>query len=117
MVPKLMRTSFAPRRARGFVEDLLAGAIRFYQQFISGFLPASCRYHPSCSEYALVAVRTHGPVRGVWLGARRLARCHPWGGCGIDLVPGAAEGAEPRRSAGRQSAGTMEGGSFGGGER
>ena len=76
------------------VSKLMLGAIRVYQRYISGLLPASCRYHPSCSEYTRVAVRTHGPARGVWLGARRLARCHPWGGYGIDLVPEAAEGHE-----------------------
>ncbi len=77
------------------VSRLMLGAIRFYQKYLSGLLPASCRYHPSCSEYARVAVRTHGPVRGIWLGARRLARCRPWGGYGIDMVPGAPPCGEP----------------------
>lgn len=76
------------------VSRLMSGAIRFYQKYISGLLPASCRYHPSCSEYTLQAVETHGAARGVWLGARRLSRCHPWGGYGIDPVPGAVEGRE-----------------------
>ena len=77
------------------LSKLMLGTIRFYQEYVSGLLPMSCRYHPSCSQYARVAVRTHGPVRGVWLAARRLARCHPWGGYGIDLVPGAPEGGDP----------------------
>ncbi len=72
------------------VSGLMLGAIRLYQRHISGLLPASCRYHPSCSEYTRLAVEAHGPARGVWLGARRLARCQPWGGYGIDLVPGTA---------------------------
>ena len=70
------------------VSKLMLGAIRFYQRYVSGFLPPSCRFHPSCSEYTRLAVETHGPLRGAWLGAKRIARCHPWGGSGIDLVPG-----------------------------
>lgn len=91
------------------VSKLMLGAIRFYQKYVSGLLPAACRYHPSCSEYTRVAVRTHGPVRGAWLGARRLARCHPWGGYGIDLVPGAPESGEAC-GAGTTAAGTTGGG-------
>ena len=55
---------------------------------VSPVLPGSCRYHPTCSEYAMVAVARHGPFRGCWLAAKRLARCHPWGGTGVDPVPG-----------------------------
>ena len=91
------------------VSKLMLGAIRVHQRYISGLLPASCRYHPSCSEYTRVAVRTHGPARGAWLGARRLARCHPWGGYGIDLVPGAHESGEACR-AGPPAPGTPRGG-------
>ena len=91
------------------VSKLMLGAVRVYQRYISGLLPTSCRYHPSCSEYTRMAVRTHGPVRGVWLGARRLARCHPWGGYGIDLVPGAPKAGEPF-SGGARGDGTMKGG-------
>lgn len=61
--------------------------IRFYQWFISPLLPANCRYRPTCSEYAAEAISTHGPARGAWLTARRLLRCHPWGGSGYDPVP------------------------------
>jgi uncharacterized protein len=61
--------------------------IRGYQRGISPFLPPSCRYTPTCSEYAAQAIRLHGPARGTWLAARRLARCHPWGGSGHDPVP------------------------------
>ena len=61
--------------------------IRFYQLFISPVLPPSCRFHPTCSAYAVEAVMTHGPLRGGWLALKRLARCHPWGGSGYDPVP------------------------------
>jgi putative membrane protein insertion efficiency factor len=61
--------------------------IRFYQLFISPGLPASCRFAPSCSAYTLEAVQRHGALKGVWLGARRLIRCHPWHPGGYDPVP------------------------------
>ncbi len=63
------------------------GLVRFYQVGISPFTPVSCRYLPTCSEYALDAVRVYGPWRGAWLALRRIARCHPWGGHGYDPVP------------------------------
>ena len=63
-------------------------AIRFYQMCISPLLPASCRYLPTCSEYTRVAIRVHGPLQGTWLGMKRIGRCHPWGGRGLDPVPG-----------------------------
>lgn len=50
-------------------------------------LPASCRYVPSCSQYAVEAITVHGPIKGLWLAVRRIARCHPWGGSGYDPVP------------------------------
>ena len=65
---------------------LLVAAIRFYQQARAG-RPSPCRYWPSCSHYALEAVQRHGAARGSWLAARRLGRCHPWGGHGVDPVP------------------------------
>jgi putative membrane protein insertion efficiency factor len=66
---------------------LLVGAIRLYQLFVSPLLPASCRFYPSCSHYALVAIREHGVARGGWLAVARIARCHPWHPGGVDLVP------------------------------
>jgi putative membrane protein insertion efficiency factor len=68
--------------------------IRFYQRFLSpvihyiGGPGAGCRYRPTCSEYFLQAVERWGVIKGGWLGVRRLARCHPWGGSGYDPVPG-----------------------------
>lgn len=69
-----------PRRA-------LAGLIRAYQRTLSRALPPSCRFHPSCSQYALEAVTRYGAVKGSWLAARRLARCHPFHPGGYDPVP------------------------------
>ena len=66
---------------------LLAALIRAYQRFLSPTLPPSCRFHPSCSQYALEAVTRYGALKGSWLAARRLARCHPFHPGGFDPVP------------------------------
>lgn len=58
-----------------------------YRLCISPMLPDSCRFTPTCSQYAIEALRRHGPLKGVWLTLRRIARCHPWGGSGYDPVP------------------------------
>jgi len=58
--------------------------IRIYKYLISPLLPNACRYTPTCSEYAEQAVRKYGPLKGSWLAAKRLSRCHPWGGSGFD---------------------------------
>ncbi|WP_176592648.1 membrane protein insertion efficiency factor YidD [Sphingobium sp. EM0848] len=60
---------------------------RFWQLGPSRILPPSCRYAPSCSEYAIQAIRKYGAVKGSWLATKRLMRCHPWGGSGYDPVP------------------------------
>jgi putative membrane protein insertion efficiency factor len=65
----------------------LIAPIRLYQWTLSPLLGVNCRYAPSCSAYAAEAIATHGPVTGLWLAMRRLARCHPWGGAGYDPVP------------------------------
>ena len=72
--------------------------IRLYQWTLSPLLPRSCRFGPSCSEYAAEAILTHGPFTGVRLALARLARCHPWGGHGYDPVPPAPL-AQPDRDA------------------
>jgi uncharacterized protein len=64
--------------------------IRAYQLVISPMRPPTCRYYPSCSAYAVTALERHGLVRGTWLAARRLLRCHPWTPGGVDHVPPAA---------------------------
>lgn len=61
--------------------------IRAYQAGLSPILPASCRYTPTCSEYARVAVERHGAARGSWLAMKRVGRCHPFGDHGYDPVP------------------------------
>ena len=66
---------------------LLILPIRFYQLSISPMLPQSCRYTPTCSQYAIEALRKHGALRGGWLALKRILRCHPWGGSGYDPVP------------------------------
>lgn len=65
----------------------LIGLVRFYQLCISPLKPPSCRFTPTCSQYAIEALRKHGPIRGLYLTVRRLLRCHPWGGSGYDPVP------------------------------
>jgi putative membrane protein insertion efficiency factor len=69
------------------VKYVLIGLLRAYRAVISPLYGQVCRYHPSCSAYALEAVREHGSVRGSWLAVRRLGRCHPWAAGGYDPVP------------------------------
>jgi uncharacterized protein len=70
---------------------LLSAPIRAYRAFISPLMPHVCRFSPSCSVYALEALKLHGPVKGLWLSLKRLSRCHPitWlgGSSGFDPVP------------------------------
>jgi putative membrane protein insertion efficiency factor len=69
---------------------VLIGLLRAYRAVISPLYGQVCRYHPSCSAYALQAVTEHGAVRGTWYAARRLLRCHPWAAGGYDPVPSRA---------------------------
>jgi len=69
------------------VKKILLGLVRFYQLFISPVLPNSCRFLPSCSEYAMEAVAHHGALRGSWLALRRIGRCHPFHPGGFDPIP------------------------------
>jgi uncharacterized protein len=77
----------APATRVHALRRVLAALIRAYQRFVSPALPPSCRFHPSCSQYALEAVTRHGALKGSWLAARRLARCHPFHPGGFDPVP------------------------------
>jgi len=61
--------------------------LRIYKILLSPLFPGACRYVPSCSEYAAIAIREHGALKGSWLAAKRLSRCHPYGGHGHDPVP------------------------------
>jgi len=65
---------------------LLIFPVRVYQRTVSRLLPPMCRYQPTCSHYMVEAIERHG-LRGVWLGTKRICRCHPWGGSGYDPVP------------------------------
>ncbi len=65
----------------------LASLVRGYQRFVSPVLPPSCRYWPTCSEYAIEALEKHGALAGSLLTVRRICRCHPWGSHGYDPVP------------------------------
>ena len=65
----------------------LLGLVALYRVTISPWLGANCRFEPSCSAYAMEALRVHGAFRGTWLTIRRIGRCHPWGGSGYDPVP------------------------------
>lgn len=70
-----------------FIGWLLILPIRFYQKFISPLTPATCRFTPTCSHYAIEAIRKHGPFKGLALAVWRILRCNPWGGSGYDPVP------------------------------
>ena len=70
---------------------VLLTAIRVYQTFFSALMPSACKFYPSCSKYAAIAVQLHGARHGSWLALRRLARCHPFTRGGVDLVPDADE--------------------------
>ena len=66
---------------------ILRSLVRGYQILVSPFLAPACRFHPTCSAYAIEALDTHGALKGSWLAAKRVARCHPWNDGGFDPVP------------------------------
>lgn len=70
-----------------WVSEFFIFFIRIYQGMISPLLGKNCRFTPTCSQYAVEALRKHGPVYGSWLTIKRILRCHPWGGSGYDPVP------------------------------
>ena len=78
---------------------IIALPVRFYRMAFSPWVGMNCRYHPTCSSYALEALAKHGAFKGSWLAAKRIGRCHPWGGSGYDPVPGPKEQDEPERPA------------------
>jgi len=78
---------FLIRWIRKLLIWLLIIPVKLYQWFISPLLPRTCRYQPTCSEYAIESLRVHGPIKGLFLGTKRILSCHPWGGQGYDPVP------------------------------
>jgi hypothetical protein len=72
---------------QAIIVRLLVLLVRFYQYVISPVLPNACRYTPTCSQYAVMALQKHGILKGLWLAAKRIGSCHPWGGHGHDPVP------------------------------
>ena len=73
------------------ISKLLIRLIRFYQKFMSPLLGQNCRFHPTCSQYAVEALSNHGALKGSSLAIKRILKCNPWGGYGIDNVPGRDE--------------------------
>jgi uncharacterized protein len=69
------------------LSKILILPIKIYQKIISPLLPPKCRYQPTCSTYMIQALDEWGPFKGLYLGIRRIGRCHPWGGMGFDPVP------------------------------
>ncbi|UVI32262.1 membrane protein insertion efficiency factor YidD [Paenibacillus spongiae] len=69
------------------MRKVLQAPIHVYRRYISPLKPPTCRFYPTCSEYALQAIEKHGPLRGSWLAVRRISRCHPFHPGGIDYVP------------------------------
>lgn len=82
----------AAHAVAGVPRLLIIGFLLTYRTLISPLYGQTCRFYPSCSQYALTAVQRHGAVRGTWLAGRRLLRCHPWNPGGIDHVPPAVNG-------------------------
>ena len=72
---------------RKLLVNILILPIEFYRKVISPMTPPSCRFTPTCSQYAIEALRKHGPIKGLYLAIRRILRCHPWVGSGYDPVP------------------------------
>lgn len=70
-----------------FVKNALIAFIKLYKKAISPFLPNACRFEPTCSQYMIEAIEKHGIIYGLYLGIKRLLRCHPWGESGFDPVP------------------------------
>jgi uncharacterized protein len=82
-----MSGEHGPNPAAGAARVVVVTLIKGYRLFVSPLLPRSCRFHPTCSAYALTSVERFGVLRGGWMAARRIARCHPFNTGGYDPVP------------------------------
>ena len=80
-------TAFRPKHIGNDMKRIILGILTIYKKMISPFLPPSCRYYPTCSDYCREAVERFGVLRGLNLGIKRLLRCHPWHPGGYDPVP------------------------------
>jgi putative membrane protein insertion efficiency factor len=69
------------------MKKVLQGLVLFYRKFISPLKPPTCRFYPTCSQYALDALEQHGPAKGSWLAVKRVCKCHPFHPGGVDHVP------------------------------
>jgi putative membrane protein insertion efficiency factor len=76
---------------------IFALPVKFYRLVISPVIGSNCRYQPTCSEYALEALKAHGALKGGWLAARRISRCHPLGGSGYDPVLDKSKSDDPKK--------------------
>ncbi|MEQ4617458.1 MAG: membrane protein insertion efficiency factor YidD [Corticimicrobacter sp.] len=91
------------------LKALLIAPIRFYRYFISPWTGHSCRFTPTCSQYAIEAIETHGAWKGFWLMVRRIGRCHPWAQGGVDPVPDCRCGASHARHGSHHEHGEHDG--------
>lgn len=78
------------------MKKIFLALIHFYQHYISPLTPATCRFYPTCSEYTREAIEIHGPIKGLWLGIKRISKCHPFHKGGFDPVPLKKE--DPKKS-------------------
>jgi len=97
----------AARQRPGFAAQVFLRSIRAYQRVLSPVFGRNCRYHPTCSHYTYEAVEIHGAVRGSWMGARRIGRCHPFHEGGLDPVPGSPDAAKQESLNVRQPNGSV----------
>lgn len=86
-MPEAEKTYSVLKLLKQFLTLLLLLPVKFYQTCISPLKPPTCRYVPTCSQYAVEAIKKYGPVKGLILAVKRILRCHPWGGSGYDPVP------------------------------
>jgi len=87
LLPKQVYKMEILKKINLFIKKILIAFIKAYKRIISPFLPNACRFEPTCSQYMIEAIEKHGIIYGLYLGIRRILRCHPWGKSGFDPVP------------------------------